>query len=159
MKRTIQTLSLTLVAVVGLAASSAHAASASLIRATQAQLTSLGYYAGPTDGVMGPKTSNALIQFQSSNALPVTGSITKETASLLSTANIYYAPYATAAYYAPSRHSVAYRYAQRQPVRQAVVYQPVYSQAAAQQPVQGYYRSTYQPVSYRVYTSPYGGTW
>ena len=44
-----------------------------LVQATQTQLIRLGYLQGPADGVMGPKTSDAISQFEQSTGLPVDG--------------------------------------------------------------------------------------
>jgi Putative peptidoglycan binding domain len=41
--------------------------------AVQQELARLGYYHGPVDGVMGPKTRQAIRWFQSVDKLPVTG--------------------------------------------------------------------------------------
>ena len=41
--------------------------------AAQQKLARLGYYRGPVDGIMGPKTRQAIRSFQSVEKLPVTG--------------------------------------------------------------------------------------
>jgi hypothetical protein len=41
--------------------------------AVQQELARLGYYHGPVDGIMGPKTRQAIRWFQSVDKLPVTG--------------------------------------------------------------------------------------
>jgi hypothetical protein len=45
------------------------------IIAVQKELAKLGYYHGPIDGVIGPATRKAIIWFQSSDKLSVTGKI------------------------------------------------------------------------------------
>jgi len=47
----------------------------SLVAAVQNALSSQGYAAGSTDGVMGPATSRAIARYQSDHRLPVTGQI------------------------------------------------------------------------------------
>ena len=42
----------------------------------QRLLTGLGYYRGPIDGVYGNATRSAVMQFESSQGLPRTGSLT-----------------------------------------------------------------------------------
>jgi Putative peptidoglycan binding domain len=49
-----------------------------LVRA-QNQLASLGYYRGYADGVFGPLTSRAIVQYQSDNGLRVTGRLDRAT--------------------------------------------------------------------------------
>ena len=49
--------------------------SASLIMSVQKELTQLGYYHGPIDGIAGPQTEHAIRWFQSVDKLPVTGRI------------------------------------------------------------------------------------
>jgi hypothetical protein len=44
-----------------------------LVQATQEQLIRLGYLSGQADGVMGPQTSSAISQYQTSAGLPVDG--------------------------------------------------------------------------------------
>lgn len=44
-----------------------------LVRATQSQLIRLGYLRGPADGVMGPMTSQAISQFETTAGMPVDG--------------------------------------------------------------------------------------
>jgi len=41
----------------------------------QEQLAQTGYYTGPVDGIVGPKTHAAISAFQHDNGLPVTGNI------------------------------------------------------------------------------------
>jgi peptidoglycan hydrolase-like protein with peptidoglycan-binding domain len=53
------------------------------IRAAQLRLVQLGYPVGRVDGVMGAATENALMDFQRSNNLPVTGELTPSTYSML----------------------------------------------------------------------------
>jgi hypothetical protein len=49
----------------------------------QRALTSLGYYHGPVDGVVGPATEKAIRWFQTENKLPVTGQIDSQTLKAL----------------------------------------------------------------------------
>jgi peptidoglycan hydrolase-like protein with peptidoglycan-binding domain len=49
------------------------------IREAQQQLKSLGLYDGPIDGLFGPKTEEALREYQQAQGLEVTGSLTQET--------------------------------------------------------------------------------
>jgi len=49
----------------------------------QGRLLNLGYDVGPVDGVLGPRTENALKAFQKDNALEATGSIDDATRSKL----------------------------------------------------------------------------
>ncbi len=53
--------------------------STSLTLAAQKELTQLGYYRGPIDGIAGSQTAQAVRWFQSVNHLPVTGQIDSET--------------------------------------------------------------------------------
>jgi hypothetical protein len=53
-------------------------ASPDLIRKIQQALQDAGFNPGPADGMMGPRTQNALVAFQNQHSL-VTGRITKET--------------------------------------------------------------------------------
>lgn len=56
------------------------------VAAVQELLNNLGYESGPNDGLMGPKTRNAIRAFQKDAGLPVTGKIDSELlASLQST--------------------------------------------------------------------------
>ncbi len=48
-------------------------AQSSMVRDTQIGLNRLGYDAGPADGVMGPRTRQAINTFQANNGLPVDG--------------------------------------------------------------------------------------
>src|SRR4051812_24544593 len=45
----------------------------------QTQLTQLGYYSGPIDGLFGPTTRDALVSYQTSQGLTVTGSLSPDT--------------------------------------------------------------------------------
>ena len=58
-------------------------ASASLIVSVQRELTRLGYYKGPIDGVAGSETEHAVRWFQSVDHLPVTGQIDAATLQAL----------------------------------------------------------------------------
>jgi Putative peptidoglycan binding domain len=49
------------------------------VQATQTQLTQLGYYNGPVDGIFGPATRDALAKYQIDNQLSVTGSLSPDT--------------------------------------------------------------------------------
>lgn len=53
--------------------------SISLTSSVQKELTQLGYYRGPIDGIAGSETEQAVRWFQSVNHLPVTGQIDSET--------------------------------------------------------------------------------
>jgi peptidoglycan hydrolase-like protein with peptidoglycan-binding domain len=66
----------------------AHAASAlpagatsqpRFIREAQRALEELGYRPGPIDGVVGPRTQGALVRYQRSERIPVTGYLDAET--------------------------------------------------------------------------------
>ena len=61
-------------------------ASATVISVADAQrhLAALGYNAGPSDGIAGPQTVNAIRRFQANAGLPVTGSIDAATSVALS---------------------------------------------------------------------------
>jgi hypothetical protein len=49
-----------------------------IVRQVQLGLTSLGYYDGAIDGVIGPKAKAALKQFQTDYSIKVTGTVTPE---------------------------------------------------------------------------------
>jgi hypothetical protein len=49
------------------------------VRATQMELTELGYYNGPVDGVFGPTTRDAVARYQTAKQLNVTGSLSPDT--------------------------------------------------------------------------------
>lgn len=53
------------------------------IRTAQMQLAELGYFVGRYDGMAGPVTRSAVAQFQRNNGLPVSGTLTQDTYSLL----------------------------------------------------------------------------
>ena len=55
------------------------------VRATQLALTALGYNIGSADGALGPDTATAIRDYQSSQSLAVTGSITPELIENLNT--------------------------------------------------------------------------
>ena len=54
------------------------------IAAAQQRLKDRGYYAGPVDGVMGPRTAAALRAYQRDHGLSATGQLDSQTASALS---------------------------------------------------------------------------
>jgi len=45
------------------------------VTTVQTRLTQLGYYNGPTDGIYGPLTRDAVARFQTAQNLPVTGNL------------------------------------------------------------------------------------
>jgi hypothetical protein len=49
------------------------------VEATQADLTQMGYYTGPVDGVFGPPTRDAVARYQIAKQLNVTGSLSPDT--------------------------------------------------------------------------------
>jgi N-acetylmuramoyl-L-alanine amidase len=53
------------------------------IVAVQQQLSELGYYDGPIDGLIGPQTAKAVRSFQSHDNLSVTGQIDRPTLKAL----------------------------------------------------------------------------
>lgn len=57
-----------------------------LIRTVQARLNALGYDAGPADGAMGGRTTNAIRLFEKERGLPVTGQPSAELATNLDVA-------------------------------------------------------------------------
>jgi len=52
----------------------------------QTRLNQLGYKVGTVDGVIGPRTTDALKKFQSDNSLSVTGTLDAQTIRKLRTA-------------------------------------------------------------------------
>jgi peptidoglycan hydrolase-like protein with peptidoglycan-binding domain len=62
---------------------SAHVQSSSAVREAQQALKDKGFDTGPIDGVMGPKTSAALKEFQESQGLKTTGQLDAQTRSAL----------------------------------------------------------------------------
>jgi peptidoglycan hydrolase-like protein with peptidoglycan-binding domain len=72
----------------------------SLVQDTQRQLTALGYYHGTADGLAGPATRTALMNFERDRGLPVTGQISTYSLSHLNAAlaNPYYRVSYNAAY-------------------------------------------------------------
>ena len=60
------------------------------VRNAQIQLSSLGYMTGRLDGLMGPRTTAALSEFQRVNGLPITGELTADTMNLLLRTNYAY---------------------------------------------------------------------
>ncbi|HET7096866.1 MAG TPA: peptidoglycan-binding domain-containing protein, partial [Casimicrobiaceae bacterium] len=55
----------------------------SFVRSVQQALIEDGYNAGPIDGIIGPRTSGALREFQDANGLPATGRIDSATVAAL----------------------------------------------------------------------------
>src|SRR5438874_1756823 len=49
------------------------------VQAVQTELTQLGYYNGPVDGIFGPMTRDAVAKYQIDNQLDVTGSLSPDT--------------------------------------------------------------------------------
>jgi len=49
------------------------------VQAVQIQLSQLGYYTGPVDGIFGPATRDAVAKYQIANQLTVTGSLSPDT--------------------------------------------------------------------------------
>ena len=49
------------------------------VSAVQNQLTQLGYYGGPIDGIYGPTTRDAVAKYQIDKQLDVTGSLSADT--------------------------------------------------------------------------------
>jgi hypothetical protein len=49
------------------------------VQAVQTELTQLGYYNGPVDGIFGPATRDAVANYQIANQLSVTGSLSPDT--------------------------------------------------------------------------------
>ena len=68
-----------------------NAKSKTNIKSVQQALTDMGYNPNGVDGIMGGGTARALRKFQHANGLPITGGLTKDVASLLSsgTFNVY----------------------------------------------------------------------
>lgn len=64
---------------VGLVAASTPLLAADSIRDVQARLQEKGFDPGPVDGMMGPKTREAIRAFQTANGLPATGRLDEET--------------------------------------------------------------------------------
>ncbi len=57
------------------AQTSRGAKASNLVAATQANLTQLGYRPGPVDGQYGPKTGEAIRQYQRDHGLPIDGKL------------------------------------------------------------------------------------
>lgn len=55
---------------------SSNVAHNSLVANTQSSLSRLGYDPGPVDGVLGPRTSAAIREYQYDNGLPLDGQVT-----------------------------------------------------------------------------------
>ena len=55
------------------------AAADATVEAAQTELTQLGYYTGPIDGMFGPTTRDAVAKYQIANQLNVTGSLSPDT--------------------------------------------------------------------------------
>jgi peptidoglycan hydrolase-like protein with peptidoglycan-binding domain len=53
------------------------------VRQAQERLKELGYYEGAIDGIYGPKTAEAMREYQRAQGLPVTGTLDQETAQAL----------------------------------------------------------------------------
>lgn len=53
------------------------------VRELQNKLASLGYDVGPIDGIFGPRTERAVIQFQKNNGLKVDGIVGPQTYGML----------------------------------------------------------------------------
>src|SRR6266481_7126838 len=51
----------------------------STVQAVQTELTQLGYYKGPVDGIFGPTTRDAVAKYQMDKQLEVTGSLSPDT--------------------------------------------------------------------------------
>jgi peptidoglycan hydrolase-like protein with peptidoglycan-binding domain len=62
---------------------SAHAQSSTAVREAQQALKDKGFDAGPIDGIMGPKTSAAVKEFQQAQGLKSTGQLDAQTLSAL----------------------------------------------------------------------------
>jgi hypothetical protein len=58
------------------------------VTAAQTQLTKLGYYNGPADGIYGPLTRDAVARYQADKNLPVTGSLSDGTLQSLGTVSV-----------------------------------------------------------------------
>jgi len=56
-----------------------NAAADPTVQAVQTELTQLGYYNGPVDGIFGPATRDAVANYQIANQLSVTGSLSSDT--------------------------------------------------------------------------------
>lgn len=72
---------------VGSGSSQRNLASTETIKAAQAQLKQEGLYNGRIDGIVGPKTKQALRTFQQQNKLPQTASLNPETLNALNVGN------------------------------------------------------------------------
>jgi hypothetical protein len=57
----------------------APVADTTTVQAVQTELTQLGYYSGPVDGIFGPTTRDAVAKYQIDNQLDVTGSLSPDT--------------------------------------------------------------------------------
>ena len=53
------------------------------VRELQNKLASLGYDVGPVDGIFGPRTERAVIEFQKNNGLKVDGIVGPQTYDML----------------------------------------------------------------------------
>ena len=58
-----------------------------MVRKAQRVLSDIGYDPGPIDGLWGPKTKSAVVQFQSDNELPATGMLDMKTRRKLFSGN------------------------------------------------------------------------
>src|SRR5205814_8382114 len=70
------------------AAASGSQVADTTVQAVQTQLTQLGYYNGPVDGIFGPTTRDAVANYQIANQLNVTGSLSPDTLQSLGLAQV-----------------------------------------------------------------------
>lgn len=69
-----------------------------MVRTAQMRLAGLGYYVGRYDGLMGPVTQSAIMQFQHLHGMPMSGQLTPQIYNMLLNANyVSYAPAYTVA--------------------------------------------------------------
>src|SRR6266853_698959 len=61
------------------AANGGQEADTTTVQAVQTELTQLGYYNGPVDGIFGPTTRDAVAKYQMDKQLEVTGSLSPDT--------------------------------------------------------------------------------
>lgn len=67
---------------------SKHSTPSNIVKTAQQHLIKLGYLSGQADGVMGPKTTKALIHFQSDHGLKISGKLTTPTYNALVEADL-----------------------------------------------------------------------